>query len=229
MTPHNCCFEPSNSCSLAGLHPEHQQRERHARTPDVVLGRLWNAISEALFGDTAKSRTHFENVRTWAQIAAPVVWLLGKTGAGKTAIVSALTGDTRAAIGEGFAPCTRSAAFYDVPAEAPLLRFLDTRGLGEVDYDPAADIAWCEGRAHLLLVAPPPSRVAGCCRPNSSASALSRGRRTPRIVSLHGRPGRRAQRIDPASPAPGIELPARAVCGTPRPAAAVCPRRFHPA
>src|SRR5258708_6754008 len=134
MTPLNCCFEPSNRCSLAGLHPEHQQRERHARTPDVVLGRLWNAISEALFGDTAKSRTHFENVRTWAQIAAPVVWLLGKTGAGK-----------------------------------------------------------------------------------------------PVIVFTHGRPGRRAHRIDPASPAPGIELPSRAVCGTPRPAAAVCPRRFHPA
>jgi len=119
----------------------------------VALDRLWNAIGEALFGDTADSRTHSEHVRARAQIAAPVVWLLGKTGAGKTAVVSALTGDTRAAIGEGFAPCTRSASFYDVPAEAPLLRFLDTRGLGEVDYDPAADIAWCEGRAHLLLVA----------------------------------------------------------------------------
>ena len=40
----------------------------------MALDRLWNAISEALFGDTANSRTQFENVRTWAQIAAPVVW-----------------------------------------------------------------------------------------------------------------------------------------------------------
>jgi uncharacterized protein (DUF697 family) len=118
----------------------------------VALDRLWTAISEALFGD-ADSRSEIESVRARAQIAAPVVWLLGKTGAGKTAIISALTGDTRAEIGEGFAPCTRTAEFYDVPAEAPLLRFLDTRGLGEADYDPAADIAWCEGRAHLLLVA----------------------------------------------------------------------------
>ena len=64
----------------------------------MALHRLWNAISEALFGDTANSRTHIENVRTWAQIAAPVVWLLGKTGAGKTAIVSALTGGDRGRI-----------------------------------------------------------------------------------------------------------------------------------
>ncbi len=72
---------------------------------------------------------------------------------GKTAIVAALTGDPRADIGEGFEPCTRAAAFYDVPSEAPLLRFLDTRGLGEADYDAAKDIAWCEGQSHLLLVA----------------------------------------------------------------------------
>ena len=42
--------------------------------------------------------------------------------------------------------------FYDVPPEVPLLRFLDTRGLGEPDYDPANDIAWCEGQSHLLLI-----------------------------------------------------------------------------
>ena len=84
---------------------------------------------------------------------APVVWLVGKTGAGKTAIVAALTGSPRAEIGEGFEPCTRTATIYDVPSEVPLIRFLDTRGLGEVDYDPAEDIAWCEGQSHLLLVA----------------------------------------------------------------------------
>src|SRR6202165_6342139 len=92
------------------------------------------------------------DARPRARALAPVVWLLGKTGAGKTAIVSALTGDPRAQVGEGFEPCTRTAAFYDVPQEAPLLRFLDTRGLGEADYDPAKDIAWCEKQSHLLLV-----------------------------------------------------------------------------
>jgi hypothetical protein len=76
----------------------------------------------------------------------------GRPGAGKTAIVAALTVDPRAEVGQGFEPCTRTAAFYDVPPEAPLLRFLDTRGLGEADYDPANDIAWYEEQSHLLVV-----------------------------------------------------------------------------
>jgi uncharacterized protein (DUF697 family) len=117
-----------------------------------VLDRFWSAISEVLFSDTLGSGADMEGARKRAQTIAPVVWLLGKTGAGKTAIVAALTGDPRAQVGEGFAPCTRTASFYDVPPEAPLLRFLDTRGVGEADYDPANDIAWCEGQSHLLLV-----------------------------------------------------------------------------
>jgi hypothetical protein len=116
------------------------------------LDRLWNAISEVLFSDTRAPGRGVEDARQRAQTVAPVVWLLGKTGAGKTAIIAALTGDPRAQVGEGFEPCTRTAAFYDVPPEAPLLRFLDTRGLGEADYDAANDIAWCEGQSHLLLV-----------------------------------------------------------------------------
>jgi uncharacterized protein (DUF697 family) len=116
------------------------------------LNRLWNAISDALFGDGAASEPS-EEARKHAQTTAPVVWLLGKTGAGKTAIIAALTGDPRAQVGEGFEPCTRTADFYDVPAEAPLLRFLDTRGVGEPSYDPAKDIAWCEEQSHLVIVA----------------------------------------------------------------------------
>jgi uncharacterized protein (DUF697 family) len=115
------------------------------------LDRLWKAIGNALFGDARDAAAREEDARTRAQGTAPVVWLLGKTGAGKTAIVAALTGDPRAEVGAGFEPCTRTAAFYDVPSEVPLLRFLDTRGLGEADYDPEKDIAWCEGRSHLLL------------------------------------------------------------------------------
>ena len=117
-----------------------------------LLDRLWKAISEVLFGDVRDTGAGTEDARKRAQAIAPVVWLLGKTGAGKTAIVAALTDDPRAVVGEGFEPCTRTAAFYDVSREAPLLRFLDTQGLGEADYDPAKDIAWCEGQSHLLLV-----------------------------------------------------------------------------
>jgi uncharacterized protein (DUF697 family) len=117
-----------------------------------LLDRLWTAISEALFADVGGSGASTD-ARKRAQAIAPVVWLLGKTGAGKTAIVAALTDDPRAKVGEGFEPCTPTAAVYDVPSEAPLLRFLDTRGLGEANYDPTKDIAWCEGQSHLLLVA----------------------------------------------------------------------------
>jgi uncharacterized protein (DUF697 family) len=124
------------------------------RKAEIVgfLDRLWNAIGEVQFGDMPGSGADPDDARKRAQSIAPVVWLLGKTGAGKTAIVAALTGDPRAAVGEGFEPCTRTAAFYDVPPEVPLLRFLDTRGLGEADYDPVNDIAWCEGQSHLLLI-----------------------------------------------------------------------------
>jgi uncharacterized protein (DUF697 family) len=116
-----------------------------------LLDRLWKGIDEALFRDAGPDAVDAASPREQARASAIVLWLLGKTGAGKTAIVAALTGDPRAEVGEGFEPCTRTAAFYDVPPEAPLLRFLDTRGLGEVGYDPAADMSWCEGQSHLLL------------------------------------------------------------------------------
>lgn len=84
--------------------------------------------------------------------ALPVVWLLGKTGAGKSSLVRALTGLTDAEIGNGFQPCTRSARSYDFPSDTPLVRFLDTRGLGEAGYDPADDLAECRNRSHVVLV-----------------------------------------------------------------------------
>lgn len=118
-----------------------------------LLDRLWKAVSDALFNNAGRTDTAgLDKARERAQASALVVWLLGKTGAGKTAIIAALSGDPRAEIGQGFEPCTRTAAFYDVPPEAPLLRFLDTRGLGEPSYDPAGDMAWCEQQSHLLLV-----------------------------------------------------------------------------
>ena len=82
---------------------------------------------------------------------APVVWLLGKVQSGKTSIIRTLTQASDAEIGAGFRACTKTARVFDFPDEAPIIRFLDTRGLGEATYDPAADIAFCEGRSHLIL------------------------------------------------------------------------------
>jgi uncharacterized protein (DUF697 family) len=85
-------------------------------------------------------------------VAAPVVWLLGKVQSGKSSIVRALTGCSDVEIGVGFKACTKSAFVFDFPDGAPLIRFLDTRGLGEVQYDPAPDIAIAEKQSHILLV-----------------------------------------------------------------------------
>ena len=82
---------------------------------------------------------------------APVVWLLGKVQSGKTSIIRELTQAGSAEIGSGFRACTRTARVFDFPGEAPIIRFLDTRGLGEVAYDPREDIGFCEGRSHLIL------------------------------------------------------------------------------
>ena len=82
---------------------------------------------------------------------APVVWLLGKVQSGKTSIIRALTQASDAEIGSGFRACTKSARVFDFPGEAPIIRFLDTRGLGEVAYDASEDIGFCEGRSHLIL------------------------------------------------------------------------------
>lgn len=87
-----------------------------------------------------------------ARLPRPVIWLVGKAQAGKTSIVHALTGDPRAEIGKGFEPCTKSSWRYPFPShESPLLEFLDTRGLGDADYDPTEDLQWHEQDAHLVM------------------------------------------------------------------------------
>ncbi|GEO36030.1 kinase [Skermanella aerolata] len=86
-----------------------------------------------------------------ARAKAPVIWLLGMVGTGKSSIVGTLTGSTEAEVGTGYRPCTATARVYEFPPEAPVIRFLDTRGLGEVAYDPSEDLALCESQAHLVL------------------------------------------------------------------------------
>ncbi|NHN35752.1 kinase [Pseudomaricurvus alcaniphilus] len=82
----------------------------------------------------------------------PTLWLLGKTGAGKSSIVQKMTGASAAEIGNGFMPCTRDAQAYQYPAELPILRFMDTRGLGEADYDASEDLQFLGETSHALLI-----------------------------------------------------------------------------
>lgn len=109
-------------------------------------------VREALISPKIDSKT-LETALVDASLRQPppVLWLLGKTQSGKTSIIRALTGCDSAEIGNGFRPCTRTARLYDFPAVTPIVRFLDTRGLGEVDYDPSEDIQVCESQSHLLI------------------------------------------------------------------------------
>ena len=86
------------------------------------------------------------------RLPAPVFWLLGKAQSGKTAIVRAMTGSTRAEIGQGYRPCTRHSRLYPFPSVSHcILQFLDTRGLGEVAYDPGEDLQVAESQAHCVI------------------------------------------------------------------------------
>lgn len=112
----------------------------------------WHVLRKALGGSEVDTeRLEWALREAAVRQSAPVLWLLGKAQSGKTSIVRALTGSSRAEIGNGFQPCTRSSSVYDFPPEAPVVSFLDTRGLGEVDYQPDEDIALCEARSHLLI------------------------------------------------------------------------------
>jgi uncharacterized protein (DUF697 family) len=115
-----------------------------------VLSRSWASVRDAVLAPEAASFPD-EKVAALAIRTAPVIWLLGKVQSGKSSIVQALTEASAAEIGEGYKPCTKTAAIFDFPAEAPVIRFLDTRGLGERGYDPAEDIAFHEAQAHLML------------------------------------------------------------------------------
>ncbi len=111
-----------------------------------IISRIYSYVINPPSDDELK--------KAWQQadLQLPVIWLLGKTGAGKTSIVQQLTGHSRAKIGNGFMPCTRDSSFFDYPETRPILRFLDTRGLGEVGYDVDADLEALGQSSHALLV-----------------------------------------------------------------------------
>ncbi len=114
---------------------------------------MWNPFRK--FSQSPASDEEFRSLRAKLLAEAPIprLWLFGKTGSGKTSIVRYLTGAADAIIGRGFKPQTQFARLFSFPDdELPIVRFLDTRGLGEANYDPAADLAQFDEVAHLLIV-----------------------------------------------------------------------------
>jgi uncharacterized protein (DUF697 family) len=114
-----------------------------------MLGRLKTLFSKS--AREARVREHLNRLR--GRLPVPVFWLFGKTQSGKTSLIKYLTGADQAEIGRGFAPCTRFSRKYEFPTpEAPLVTFLDTRGLDEPGYDPAEDLKQFNAEAHVVVV-----------------------------------------------------------------------------
>ncbi len=123
------------------------------KPPMASRNHFWDVLKQAATPkvDEAELRRRLEQARQ--ALPVPVFWLLGKAQSGKTSLVRALTGSSRAEIGSGFRPCTRTARLYSFPSEdACFVRFLDTRGLSDAGYDPAEDMRQFEKQAHLLIV-----------------------------------------------------------------------------
>ena len=115
-----------------------------------MLSRL-----KSWFGFGSLSNEQFERQRRelLKKTPVPVFWLFGKTGSGKSSIVRYLTGATQAEIGNGYRPQTRTSSQYDFPnTEEAIVRFLDTRGLGEVGYDPTDDLKHFDASTHVIIV-----------------------------------------------------------------------------
>lgn len=109
------------------------------------FNRLYHALNPAQKPDLERAFRH-------SAAHLPTLWLIGKTGAGKSSLIKAVTGLSDIEVGQGFRPCTSTATRYDYPSETPVLTFIDTRGLAEAGYDPAEDIEACEGSSHALVI-----------------------------------------------------------------------------
>ncbi|MCI0461674.1 MAG: GTP-binding DUF697 domain-containing protein [Gemmataceae bacterium] len=114
---------------------------------------MWQALKQMFSKEQrdAALQQRLEELRHKTPI--PVFWLYGKTQSGKTSLIKFLTGADDAEIGQGFKPCTRFSRQYQFPtAEAPLVTFLDTRGMDEPGYDPAEDLARFDSLAHIVVI-----------------------------------------------------------------------------
>jgi uncharacterized protein (DUF697 family) len=112
---------------------------------------LFENIGQIFRSDAVKDRL-INQASQYHNTHLPTLWLLGKTGAGKSTLVQAVTGNTEAEIGKGFRPCTQTSKQFAFPEAKPLLQFLDTRGLGESGYDATADIEVCTRQGHALIL-----------------------------------------------------------------------------
>ncbi|MBC8117759.1 MAG: 50S ribosome-binding GTPase, partial [Candidatus Saccharimonas sp.] len=105
------------------------------------------------FGSLSDEQFERQRLALLTKTPVPVFWLFGKTGSGKSSIVRYITGATQAEVGNGFRPQTKTSAQYDFPSsDQPIVRFLDTRGLGEAGYDPTEDLDAFDDSTDVIVV-----------------------------------------------------------------------------
>ncbi len=113
---------------------------------------MWNKFTQMFSREEHERRLQVRLEELRRKTPVPVFWLFGRTQSGKTSLIKYLTGAEEAEIGQGFRPCTRFSRTYHFPTpEAPLITFLDTRGMDEPGYDPAEDLAQFDPSAHVLI------------------------------------------------------------------------------
>lgn len=118
-----------------------------------MFQQAWNIVKAVWNTDTTPEGLESALAELRSQAPTPVFWLFGKTQSGKTSLIRFLTGAEDAVIGNGFRPCTKTSREYPFPtADAPLLKFLDTRGLDEAGYDPRPDLEAFGSVAHVMIV-----------------------------------------------------------------------------
>ncbi len=115
------------------------------------LGRNWKRIFQEVLQPKPESEA-LHDLAEETRDRAPTLWLLGKVQSGKTSIIHAITRHPEAEIGAGFKPCTRHARQFEFPPELPLVRFIDTRGLGELNYSPEDELVELASQADAVLV-----------------------------------------------------------------------------
>src|SRR5262245_16026797 len=114
---------------------------------------MFNGLKRLFSRGRREGALQAELERLRRRTPVPLFWLFGKTQSGKTSVVKFLTGADSAEIGRGFKPCTRFSRQYEFPtSEAPLLSFLDTRGLDEPGYASGEDLARFNTLAHVVIV-----------------------------------------------------------------------------
>ncbi|MEX2287147.1 MAG: GTPase [Planctomycetaceae bacterium] len=114
---------------------------------------MWNPLRYFQGGLVSDEEFLRQKAELLSHAPIPCLWLFGKTGSGKTSIVRYLTGAADAVIGSGYRPQTQHSRLFSFPDDdLPIVRFLDTRGLGEAHYDPTADLAQFNESAHLVIV-----------------------------------------------------------------------------